>query len=60
MAFSFLRIFYCNFLQEMRRVRLPPFSSKTDPDFASLRVCESRVCESASLRVVPENVTTVG
>ena len=38
MAFSFLRIFYCNFLHDMRlveRVRLPSFSSKTDPDFAS-------------------------
>ena len=38
MAFSFLRIFYCNFLHDMRlveNVRLPSFSSKTDADFAS-------------------------
>ena len=50
MAFSFLRIFYYNLLHDMRlveSVRLPSFLSKTDPDFVSLRV-------------MPENVTTVG
>ena len=38
MAFSFLRIFCYNLLHAMRlvkSVRLPPFLSKTDPDFAS-------------------------
>jgi hypothetical protein len=37
-AFSVLRIFHYNVLHEMRlveSVRLPPFLSKTDPDFAS-------------------------
>ena len=38
LAFSVLRIFHYNVLHAMRlveSVRLPPFLSKTDPDFAS-------------------------